>query len=300
MERRDGYFRKAIAFLLVTIMAVSFIPVFSASNANAATKKGRLVKSVTRQYYNTAKKKWINDTKETYKYNKKGDPIRIKTVDYSEKGEQVDSWTVKNTFKYTKKSVRKSRKSSWKTDEGFKSYSENWTYDKKGNPKKLVYSESDEDGRWENHTHAYTYTKKGWYLKKDNYTWRDHYMDEEDDDFTGKDKYTVKQNKYLLKSIISYRFEDSIWEKNETMSFNKRGFISKCKNADGSDTTTYRYTMKKGRVTTVVETYKSNEDTSKYRYKITYTKKKKIGKIRYAKMINDIVTAGSYQLYPWY
>ena len=299
--KKDNAFKIIISTSLVIVMAVAFMPIFGVSNANAATKKGRLVKSVTKQFYDTGKKKWVTEGKDTYTYNRKGDPVKVKKIGY-ENGKQNEVVIVKNSFKYTKKSVRKSRKTTWDTDEGFRHNTERWTYDKKGNPKKLNYSYSDEDGRWTGGTHVYTYTKKGWYLKTDGHNWRDNYMDEESEDYTGKDKYTVKQKKYLLKSIVWYWYDDNdnAWKKYNSMSFNSRGLMSKSKRADGSETTTYKYTWKKGRVTTVVVNYKSTEESFRERFKISYTKKK-TGKIRYAKMINEILTEGSsYSLYPWY
>ena len=57
------------AFMLIAVMAVAFMPIFGLSDASAATKKGRLVKAVTKQYYDDTKMKWITEHKVSYAYN---------------------------------------------------------------------------------------------------------------------------------------------------------------------------------------------------------------------------------------
>ena len=96
-----------------------------------------------------------------------------------------------------------------------------------------------------------------------------------------------------------YRVDNGKRNKLNTAVFNKRGLITKSTDAFG-DVEKYKYTMKNGRVRSVVYNSTYDSDMSnKVRYKFTYYTKKKISKSRYAKMINSLIT--SYEnVFVWY
>ena len=304
MERRE-MLRKLTVFTLILVMTVAFSPIFGAAKADAATKKGRLVKKVTVQSYDKSKKKWITYEKTAYTYNKKGDPIKIKTNKYNEKGKVTESTTKTNKYTYTKKSVRKTRTMRWKksTDDDYtESYTERWTYDRNGNPKQLKEYFSDTDGRWTNSTYKFTYSKKGWYLKKADSVSTNQDADEEAEPDKDSWKYQPSQKKYLLKSFVVNKVnDDGSLEIEESYKYNKMGCIKSVKDQVRGYTESYRYKTKNGRVTTVtVKCINEYGDVSYTRYKFTYTKKK-TGKIRYAKMINEMIRDYSlHQYYAWY
>lgn len=303
MESRDGHLRKLIAFLLVTVMAVAFMPVFGMSNANAATKKGRLVKGVTIQTYNKSKKKWINNQKIAYTYNKRNDPKRIVETIYDTNGKNpYEGSTETNRIKYNKKGVRISRSMKIEGSEGGVTTAK-ITYDKYGNPKKQTSTFEYEDLCSKEVTN-YTRTKRG-YLKKLINT----KTELSDPEITTKNsfKYKVKQRKNnLLKRVEGTSYDSDLkeWVKDSTFTYNAKGLLVKEKGASANQTMTYTYTWKKGRVTSVKITSKDDDgNVYKTKYKFTYTKKK-VGKIRYAKMINAIINYYDNnhhdEMYPWY
>lgn len=301
MERRKTASRLT-AYILVFIMAISFMPVFGLSNAYAASSKGRLVKKVTVQSWDKDKEKWVTDRTISYTYNKKGDPTKIKTKSYDSKGKVTGTDTENNKYSYTKKKVRKARTMTWKrTDSGYtENETEKWKYDKKGNPKKVNAYSSDSDGRWKNITRTFVYTKKGWYLSKEDMSIKYHDSDEEDPPITINWKYTVKQKSQLLKSFIAYKVnDDNSAELEGSFTYTKKGFLKKAVRYDNDTTETYAYKMKKGRVSSVKVTLNDDYGKTYTRYKFSYTKKK-ANKIRYAKMINEMITYGDYAYYPWY
>lgn len=294
---RNNVIKRMTAFMLIAVMAVAFMPIFGLSDAGAATKKGRLVKAVTKQYYDDTKMKWITEHKVSYAYNKKNDPVKIKTKDYNSDGKLVSTDTCKNVYKY-KKSVRRSRKMTVTYSDPDQKLTQTWKYDKYGNPKKSNRYSSYQDEWWINTETNYVYKKRG-YLTKESSTWFDNYSDENDPD-TGKWKYTVKQKKNLLKSFVAYSYNknEKKWEKEKAYSFNSKGLVTKVTDYAVDTTMTFKYSWKKGRVTSVTRSVTDEDSSYKDRYKFSYTKKK-TGKIRYAKMINQI-TCDAYTFYPWY
>ena len=301
--KKGNAFKIIISTSLVIVMAVAFMPIFGVSNANAATKKGRLVKSVTIQTYNKSKKKWINNNKMAFTYNKKNDPKKIAVTIYDGNGKHpYEGSTEKNRIKYNKKGVRISRSMTLEDSEGAVTTAK-ITYDKYGNPKKLTSKFVYEDLCSKEVTN-YTRTKRG-YLKKLINT----KTELSDPEITTQDhfKYQVKQRKNnLLRRVEAECYDSTIkeWMKDSTFTYNAKGLLVKERRASASQTITYTYTWKKGRVTSVKITSKDDDGyVDKTKYKFTYTKKK-VGKIRYAKMINELVAGDSdsnnYNLYSWY
>lgn len=304
--KKGNAFKIIISTSLVIVMAVAFMPIFGVSNANAATKKGRLVKSVTKQFYDTGKKKWVTEEKDTYTYNKKNDPKKIVVTLYDGNGKHpYESSTEKNRIKYNKKGVRILRSMKLEESEGGVTTAK-ITYDKYGNPKKQTSTFEYEDQCSKEVTN-YTRTKRG-YLKKLINT----KTELSDPEITTKNsfKYKVKQRKNnLLKRVEGTSYDSDLkeWVKDSTFTYNAKGLLVKEKGASASLTITYTYTWKKGRVTSVKITSKDDDGyVDKTKYKFTYTKKK-VGKIRYAKMINELVAydsneddSNNYNLYPWY
>ncbi len=283
--------KRAAACMLVFVMAAAFVPVFGLDNAQAASKTGRLVKSVTRQYKSDGK--YVTFQKLTFKYNKKGDPVKIVVYNYSD-GKLTSTETIKNTYKYTKKGVRKSRKVKWsdRTDAAFKC-----TYNKKGLPAKLVEDYPDDYTDWDV-INTFKYSKKG-FLKswgKVNASWVE------------KEKYTVKQKKGLLKKTTKYEYDYDLkqWIESNVSKYNKKGLITKLYYSGQDANITFKYKMKKGRVSSVIKTDDQGDDYVNVEYfKIKYNKKK-ISNARYAKMINYLltdeytVTVRNAFMYAWY
>ena len=292
---KGNCFKRVMAVSLVFIMAAAFMPVLGMSDASAAAKKGRLVKSVTKKYYDSTSKTWRPSTKTSYAYNKKADPSKITMKQYSGDGKLVFTETQKNTYTY-KKGVHRARKSTTTYSGGGGKATAKFTYNKYGNPTKQTYKYTTE-GYWSKSTTNYKSTKYGYLKSKSSkFTYSD--------GGTGnyKMKNTVKQSKKLLKKLAMYSYIPSTkkYQKDGSFSYNSKGLLTKIKRADSGYTVTYKYAWKSGRVSSVVVTTKSPEgDTSKAKYTISYTNKK-IGKVRYAKMIDSIVSSGEYELYPWY
>ncbi len=279
---------RVAAVLIAVITAVAFMPVLGYGQADAKTSaKYRLVKSVTCQVYNADTGKWENSSQEVIKYNKKGDPVRTLDYYYSN-GKKESKSTFTETYKYTyKKGVRKTRtdKMTRGGDRAGK-----MRYDKNGYPK----SWSGVDINGESSKSTYVFSKKG-YLKSETVT----FNDDAGEDSVIKWKYSTTLKKGLPKKIVAYLVEDSGKKvRMNTFTFNKRGLITKANSSSG-DKETFNYTMKNGRVRTVVYDYTADSDMSnKVRYKFTYTKKK-TDKKRYAKMINWYVTTEG-ELFAWY
>ena len=295
--KKGNAFKITISASLILVMAVAFMPIFGVSNANAATKKGRLVKSVTIQTYDKSKKKWINSNKMAFTYNKKNDPKKIAVTIYDGNGKHpYEGSTEKNRIKYNKKGVRISRSMTLEDSEGAVTTAK-ITYDKYGNPKKQTSKFVYEDQCSKEATN-YTRTKRG-YLKKLTTTT----TDLTDPVTTRKDsfKYQVKQRKnHLLRRVKVECYDSAIkeWMEDSTFTYNAKGLLVKERLASISQTNTYKYTWKKGRVTSMKVTIKYGDGSvEKQRYKFTYTKKK-VGKIRYAKMINAIISNA--EMHPWY
>lgn len=277
-------FKRVVAFAFAVIMAVAFMPTFGNVMAQAKTKKpkGRLVKSVTVQEYNNDSGKWQTASKMSYTYNKKKDPTAIKELLY-EKGNVKYTYKVKNTFKY-KKGKRYAR--SMKVSNDSAGTVRKWTYNKKGLPTKYYFKVATAD--YQEITNAKkTYTKAG-YLKTDSY----------DFDYGGektnyKMKYITKVKNGLATKITSYYYDDGVWKKDSTYTFNKKGLLTKIKTESGWNEA-YTYKMKNGRVVQCVMKFKMDGESYRYsnKYKFTYTKKT-AKKKRYSMLINSIVEGGS-------
>ena len=280
--------RRILIVSLALITVFAFMPVQS----DAATGKYRLVKKVTREYYNGSK--WQKDWTQTFTYNKKGDPTSIKWVSYDENGKVVNKSTNKNKYTY-KNGVRKTR--TLKVADDSVKTTRKWTYDKYGHAKSFKYK-STYDGKTNSVTITTSFTKKG-YLKTSKEVQK---FDGDSQTFNFKYKTTLKNG--LPKKIVTSSKNNGSWEKSYTYTFNKKGLLIKGVSPYGDYPTTYKYKMKNGRATMVTKStkYKFDDMTQviKERYKITYTTKK-TDKVRYARMINGITfDADSTSVLAWY
>ena len=279
--------KRIAAFFLTVVMTVAFMPVLGIGKAEAATPKGRLVKSVTQQYYDKGTKSWEKEYVYSFKYNKRGDPVTITRKTYSESGKLIDTnkWTEKYTYK---KGKRAKRVEKWNYHGA--GDTEKWTYDKYGNPKTGYIK----DGSMTRNVKC-SFSKSG-YLRAE--TFKEDYGDGQ----IYNDKYSFKTSlKNGLPTKMTCRYYDNDsgkWVKSSAYRFNKKGLATKYKSASGADCRTFKYTYKKGRVAaaTVTNTTDPNNVT-KQRYKFTYTKKA-VKKKRYAKMINHIIESGDE--FAWY
>lgn len=275
-------FRSAVVIMLAVVMTIAFMPLAGAGQANAAAKKGRLVKKVKVEEYNVEEMAYQPSIKIAYKYNKKGDPVKIKKNYYDQDGALTDSYTMKNVYRYKNGKRYKNKISLY---DGWKS---NATYDKNGRLSRIVEKIPSGD-KYNTYTYTIKWTKKG-YLKKrkavakftDNTTAKAYF------------KQTVKQRKSgLLKKSAGYESRDGKrWTKIESTAYNTKGLITKHKfiSSYTDEPDKFYYTYKNGRVSKVIVTGIDSDGVMyKVRFTFSYTNKK-TGKIRYAKMINSILT----------
>lgn len=286
----EGIVMKRISKLVLLAVLVVTVTVFMAVPVMAASK-GKLVKEYKYKSYTLKDGAWKNhySSKTSYKYNKKGDPIKIT--------EKVGKASTSTKYKYTYKKGKKTKAkfSGWtmKYKKGVpvsKSFR-----DGDGNGRIFDYKfksryatfvrfvdimESDEEG--DHDTTLYNFkvtTKKGYPVK----------ISRTDEGFPIEMKfYTTGAKKGLVKEVV---YDDSrIWSEVEV---DKRVFK-------------YSYKIKKGQVvkavrkctatyghTPLLEGYTYSEEgmeVTKYKSEFTFKyTKKKADKKRCAAMINDIV-----------
>ena len=270
--------KRTCAFVLTVVMTVAFMPVLGIGRAEAATPKGRLVKSVTRQYYDKSTKSWEKGCVYSFKYNRRGDPVDITLKVYNELGNltAIEKYTEKYTYK---KGKRAKRTEKWSHDDQVTVTT--CTYDKYGNPKTMIIKDGSATKTIKN-----SYTKSG-YLKAQ--TWKEVYEDDGPYIFYYSFKTPLKNGLPTKMTCRYYDSDNGKWVKDSAYTFNKKGLVKKAKSGDGTDYMTFKYTYKKGRVVTATVTDITNaNDITKSRYKFTYTKKA-VKKKRYAKMINYII-----------
>lgn len=278
--------KRAAAFVLAAVMTVAFMPALGAGDAAAAAKpKGRLVKTVTKQYYEKGTERWVKDYVLSFKYNMRNDPSVITKKAYNDSGNLIDTekWTQKYTYK---KGKRVKRTEKWTYDAP--GSVTKWTYDKYGNPKTNYIKEGSVTKNI-----RFNFTKSG-YLKSVIYK----EISKDDGTIIDKYKYKTTLKKGLVTKMTCFYYDNGTWKKDSVDKFNKKGFITNYKSGDGIYYHTVKYTYKKGRAASATVTYYGATDgVVKERYKFAYTKKPVKNK-RYAKMINHLIE--SYDEFAWY
>ena len=169
------------------------------------------------------------------------------------------------------------------------------TYNKSGIPKRIAEKWYNGDDQWQKMAITLKYAKNG-YLKSSKTV----YEDSTGWKGTNKNKCSVKQQKKLPKKITLYFYssDDKKYLKNQVRKYNSKGLVTQYKFVPYEQTRTYKYTYKNGRITSVIMTEKYSDASYKYRYVFKYTKKK-IGKVRYAKMINSLINDSETEM-PWF
>ena len=278
--------KRIAAFIFAVVMTVAFMPILGTGEAAAAAKpKGRLVKTVTKQYYDKGTKSWEKDSVYTYKYNKHKDPSVITKKSYSESGNLIDTekWTEKYTYKSGKRAKRTEK---WNYDNP--GDVTKWTYDKYGNPKSL-YSVSGSLTR----TTKCSFSKYG-YIRTE--TIKD--VSEDDGTDIVKYRYRTSMKNGLATKMIGYYYSEDGWKKDFAYKFNKKGLVTKYSTSGGAYYHPVKYTYKNGRVRSATVTFYGDPyNIVKERYIFTYTKKP-VKKKRYSKMINHIIEGGNE--FAWY
>ena len=245
--------RKSLAVLLCTILAIVFSAMIPETQAHAATKD-KLPKTITEYYWEDAGVKQIA-SKESYKYNKKGDPIKI-VYKYYEEG----SVSQKNvlTLKYT---YKKGTKRKVVIKENGKKYAV-MKFNKKGQLNYVNFIQ----GKYKHY--AYKYDKKG-YLVSYKFT----------GDGGGDVKFKTTLKKGKLKKIREITSGTAYVD--IVNYYDKSGLI-KSYVKDNNYTIKYSYKKKKGLVTRMTLT---DEDGYVSWYDYTYSKTK-VTKKKYNKVIN--------------
>lgn len=291
--KRNELMRRSFVIVLAFVIVAAFMPLFG-GYTNAASKKYKLVKKVVSDEYSFIDGKYYPRYVITITYNKKGDPARIKCDDYFSDGSLNDTNTLKNTFTY-KKGKRYKCKSQLHDFE-----KETITYDKKGRPKKKTLKREAAYG-FDRSTTTFSWTKNG-YLKKTKVRAVD-WDGSKSTNYT-KMKITQRKNGQLKKAVLFFYGSDKKWEKTESFAYNKRGFVTKDKYGSGNPVEYAYAPYKKGLVTKVIETgIDEYGNPYKIRHTFTYTKRK-AGSLRYAKMINNLLTGPFnevfYGIHTWY
>lgn len=245
--------RKSLAVLLCTILAIVFSAMIPGAQVHAGTKY-KLPKTITGYYWDYEGVKQIA-SKETYKYNKKGDPIKI-VHKYYEEG----SVSQKNvlTLKYT---YKKGTKRKVVIKENGKKYAV-MKFNKKGQLNYINFIQA----KYKHY--AYKYDKKGYLVS---------YKFTGDGGGYAKYKTTLKKGKLVkIREIVGGTAEADL-----VTYYDKSGLIkSYAMNKYYKDK--YSYKKKKGLVTRKTIT---DGDGSVSWYDYTYSKTK-VTKKKYNKVIN--------------
>ena len=285
--------KKSIALITaVALMAVMLLPM----PVMAASGGGPLIKQVTYYNYNMDSKKYKKYSKTNYAY-KNGYPVEINKTSYS--GDSLTTQTVKYKMK-------KGKPKSAKHYNDIKRKDENWSYDSKGRLTKRVYKKSFISS--EKRTYTFKYNKQGFatqYAYNEVYK----YPGEKAETYNSKYRYTYTMKSGLPKQMESrYIYSDGTADTGKyVVKYNSKGLATHVQYhySDGSvsdSSRTIKYTIKKGKVTQAVVTYMyAGKVDSKEKYTFSYTSEK-VGKARYANMINAIVLEGrtAYGAYNWY
>ena len=276
--------KRIAAFIFAVVMAVAFMPILGTGDAAAATPKGRLVKTVTKQIYDKGTQSWEKEAVYTYQYNKRKDPSVITKKLYNLEGKLIDTdkWTQKYTYKKGKRSKRTEK---WNYDNP--GDVTKWTYDKYGNPKTKY---SKEGSKTTNS--KMTFAKYG-YMK--NETIKE--VSEDDGTDICKYRFRTSMKNGLATKMICYNYSDGAWKKDITYKFNKKGLLTKYSVSGSAHYHLIKYTYKKGKVRSATVTYYGEPEVVKERYIFTYTKKP-VKKKRYSKMINWIIE--EFDEFSWY
>ena len=284
MERKKAL-KRIMAFSLIAVMTVAFMPAFGVGQAYAAKAKpkGRLVKSV--KHEEMIDGKWVKTSKTTYAYNKKKDPSTIREYHYNLDGTLQAKYAFKYSFKYRKNGKRLS--SSMTTEGDEPGTVRTCKYDKYGHLTRYEFRD-DESTNVAN----VKYSKTGYYLK----TLNEYTSSEQDgsDSWASKCKVTLKKG---LPVKMNCYYQASDWVKACVMTFckktpSKKGLIAGKQYTESKDKKSFKYKMKKGRVTSVTVTIVDNAGKkSKERFTFSYTIKT-AKKARYTNMINNIIDNG--------
>ena len=283
-------FKRVSVFLFAVVLTVAFMPVFGTGQADAASQKGKLIKTATESIYNQETGKYEKYRVGKYTYNKKKDPTVVNIIYYNEGS--TTKHKVVNSFKY-KKGIRNTRTAKSSSDGGI--VTRKWEYNKKGLPVDYLMEEKPLDVTSSAHA-KYTYTRSG-FLK----TSKSKFFDGDETTITEM-KFKTVTSKGLPKKITEYEKVGGKWKRNWTYSFNKKGLLKKDIAEGNNFYTTYSYKTKKGLVTQcIAKDYFYGEKASQTKYTFTYTKKT-AKKKRYSMMMNSFMNSFTDEASPffWY
>lgn len=271
---------KMIPLVMASTIVITLV---SVSPCLAASKKPKLVSSVTVQEYDTTTKKWQARGSYDYTYNKKGDPIKI---EYSDSRYGYYTKTLKYHYRKNGKHKYTTYKRTGRMWSGFNGIGryKDFTgkgkiiYNKRGHRTKEKYKESEYNDNGvktggDTATIKYKHKKYLFYLSGDD-------LKEELED-GGKTKVVIRKKGIIKKVKTGYKGEAK-WHTSHT--FLKNGLIKK------SHDTKYKYKYYKG--TGLVKSVKYYYDYGgiKMRYVFHYSKKS-IRKTRYNAMINSFFSS---------
>ena len=249
-------FRKAFIIVLCTVLAIVFSAAVTGSQVHAKTKY-RLPKKIVEYYWVDDGVKWIGN-KDTFKYNKKGDPIKIVHRFYEE-----NSVAEKTTYTFKHK-YKKSKKVKTTVKRNGKKYGV-VTYDKKGRISKVTIASEE----W---IDKYKYGKKG-YLASIKAT---DYGETRTITFTP----TLKKGK-LKKMKVYYPPGDGD-EAYQYRYYGSTGLLTKVELPLSDIVSIYKYKKKNG---LVKKMFIDDGEGSNGWYEYTYSKTK-VSKSKYAQVIN--------------
>ena len=255
--------KKAIIVLTCATLVLSVFAISpDATMAKAKKASYTLIKSQQTYWYDSSKKKWEKAGHINLKYNKKKDPVKIVSDFLGDKEIEKMKWTYK-----------KGKRSKMIVDRGKEYDKEHYKY-KKSRRVSGVWKYGKEISEID----KYYYNKKGNLNKI------------VCDGYDEKYKISYKLSYYKKGGLKKAKFE--FYPFKATYSYNKKGLITRYTLSRNNTKVkiSYKYD-KKGRVkqaTSFLKFTGQKKYVKDCKVKVTYTKKK-IGKKRYAKMVNSIV-----------
>ena len=266
----------ATAFLIIAVCILGSMFILPCRSAEAKTSRMKLPSKVVVDHMDEESGEWKENYTVYYKYNKKGDIVRIDLRTPTDDGEQWIPSLI--TYKYTKKGVKKSAIAT----DSYGVYV--YEFDNKGRVKSVVLKGiTDKLGEYITTSQEYKYDKKGNIVSR---TWTTD--DETYEVKKATEKYTTKSKKNGSKTIKIVRTSWMGIKSTDTVKYSSKGLLSRKqtvyseKDMDPED---WKYTYEMSKDGKYVQRRYSNEFGARQRRTYTYGKIK-ASRSKYLNILN--------------